>query len=226
VHDDLGRQEDVMSRTMRNRLGAAVMFTQFGAGSSSGTGPVSPTVLATSMCVMSEPGVGSLELLVLWRGRAGWYWRNRGQGGGVSSGGGGGMEAPGGREVRTEWISQGGVQLSLKFEPDSRTLWLLDQEVALGHDNVVLVDGVDDADGPRVVGTRRIEPAFDTAIDLPPGMAAGPPGVRLPAAVPAQTFIRRSPELVAFLQCDLRVPEASQYEQQAIKLWCAWVTEP
>ena len=66
---------------MRRTLAAAMMFAQFGAGSTSTSGPVSPSVMATVMCVTTERGVGTLELLVLWRGGPGWYWRDREKGG-------------------------------------------------------------------------------------------------------------------------------------------------
>ena len=209
---------------MRRMLSAAVMVAQLGGGSNSGTGPVSPSVLATSMTVMSAPGRGTLELLVLWRGAPGWFMRTGGQGGSGSSSSGGGLE--GGLQVRVESISQGGVSLNLRFEPKSRRLWILDREVALNDGNVVLVDGVDEAAGPRVVATLHIDPAFDTAVDLPPGMPGGPPGARRPDAVPAQTFIRRAPELVEFLQCDVRAPNANAYEQKIFDMWCSWVTGP
>ena len=209
---------------MRRMLSAAVMVAQLGGGSNSGTGPVSPAVLATTMAVMNTPGRGTLDLLVLWRGTPGWFMRTGGQGGGGSSSSGGGVEA--GLEVRVERISQGGVSLNLRFEPKSRRLWILDKEIVLGNANVVLVDGVDETAGPRVVGTLHIDPGFDTAVDLPPAMPSGPRGAQRPGAVPAQTFIRRAPELVSFLQCDVRAPNASVYEQKIFDMWCSWVTEP
>ena len=203
---------------MRRMLSAALMVAQLG-GSNSGTAPVSPSVLATTMNAMSAPGVGALELLVLWRGARGWFMR----GGGSSSSSSG---AAGASETRFHSFSQGGVSLNLRFEPKSRRLWILDEEVTLNDANVVLVDGVDEPGGLRVVGTLRIEPAFDAATDLPPGMAGGPPGARRPGVVPPQTFIRRAPELVSFLQCDARAPNVSAYEQKIFDMWCSWVTGP
>ena len=200
-------------------LSAAVMVAQLSGGSNSGTAPVSPAVLATTMNAMSAPGVGMLELLVLWRGAPGWFMR----GGGSSSSSSG---AAGANETRFHSISQGGVSLNLRFEPKSRRLWILDEEVTLNDANVVLVDGVDEPGGLQVVGTLRIEPAFDAATDLPPGMPSGPPGARRPGVVPAQTFIRRAPELIAFLQCDARAPNASANEQKIFDMWCSWVIGP
>lgn len=149
--------------------------------------------------------------------------RTGGQGDGGSSSGAG---ADGTGQARVEWISQGGVSLHLRFEPTSRRLWILEQEIVLHDANVVLVDDVDESAGPRVVGTLRIDPVFDTAVDLPPAMPGGPPGARRPDAVPAQTFIRRAPELVSFLRCDVRAPAASDYEQKIFDMWCSWVTGP
>lgn len=214
---------------MRHALVAAVMLAQPfpGGGSSSTSAPVSPSVMATMMTVGGEPGKGELDLLVLWRGSPGWFWRADGRGGQGSSSGGGGMLGRSGSEVRTEWLSHGGVNLNLRFEPASRRLWILDQPVTLDDANVVLVDGVDEPTGPRVVATVRIAPAYDAATDQPPGMlSARPPGAPPLQGVPPQTFIRRSPELVAFLRCDVKAPDRSAMEQQALDMWCAWATQP
>jgi hypothetical protein len=214
--------------SMRRTLAAAVMFAQLGGGSSGGTGPVSPSVMATDMCTMSEPGKGTLELLVLWRGSPGW-WRQRdgAASGGGGSGAGGTMGAGGSPMVRSAWVSQGGVNLSVRFDPVSRVAWIQDKELPLQDANVVLVDGVDSAAGPQIIRTLRIDPDFDTAIDLPPAMLrARPSGAPRPGTVPTQAFIRRSQELVEFLQCGMLVPGLSPDEQQAIDIWCAWSLEP
>ena len=220
---------DHMFRRMKHVAAAAVMLAQPfpGGGSSSTSAPVSPSVMATVMTAGNEPGKGELELLVLWRGSPGWFWRADGSGGGGSSSGSGGMLGRTGSEVRTEWLSQGGVNLNLRFEPGSRRLWILDQPVTLNDANVVLVDGVDAPTGLRVVATVRIEPGYDAATDQPLGLlAARPSGAPPPQGVPPQTFIRRSPELVAFLQCDVKAPDRSPMEQKALDTWCAWVTQP
>ncbi len=46
------------------------------------------------------------------------------------------------------------------------------------------------------------------------------------APVPAQTFIRRSPELIEFLQCDAPLPGLQAYEQQMFDTMCARVRQP
>ena len=64
--------------------------------------------------------------------------------------------------IRSEWISQGGITLTVRFDPGGRRVWIQDKEIALEDANVVLVDGVDSPAGPQVVRTLRIDPAHDT----------------------------------------------------------------
>ena len=107
--------------TIRNMLAGMMMFAQIfpGAGSTGGTGPVSPSVLATEMCVVDATGRGTLELLVLWRGSPGWFRK-----GGASGGGGGStMGAGPSPMIRTEWVTQGGVNLSVRFEQKVFDMW-------------------------------------------------------------------------------------------------------
>jgi hypothetical protein len=211
---------------MRETLVAALMFAQpyTGTGSTGGTAPVSPSVMATDMCVVDAAGRGTLELLVLWRGSPGWVLK--GDGGG--SGGGAGRSMGGGQSpvVRSAWVSQGGVSLSVRFDPAARKVWIQDKELVLDDANVVLVDGVDSPAGPYVVRTLRIDPEYQTTLESPPGGRMGRGPRTGPQAVPAQTFIRRSPELVEFLQCDVSVPGLKPYEQQVFDMWCSWVRQP
>jgi hypothetical protein len=194
---------------MRHVFAAALMVAQPfpGGGSNSGTAPVSPSVMATELGSVDQAGRGTLQLLILWRGTPGWFLR----GGGGSSSGGGGSMAPGSGMIFSHWISQGGVNLTVRFDPAVRKVWIQDREVGLDDANVVLVDGVDSPAGPQVVRTLRIDPEYQTT-------PRGP--------VPAQTFIRRSPELVEFLQCDVTVPGLSTYEQQMFDLLCTRVKQP
>ena len=212
---------------MRQMLAAALMMAQPfpGSGSTGGTAPVSPSVMATDMCVVDAAGNGTLELLILWRGSPGWFRKSDG---GASGGGQGGTMGPAPTPMlRTQWISQGGVNLTVRFDAAARRAWIQDSEIALGDANVVLVDSVDSAAGPQVVRTLRIDPEYQTTVEaLPQGpLTARGPRTR-PHVVPIQTFIRRSPELVEFLQCDTRLPDASAYEQQVFDMWCAWVKHP
>jgi hypothetical protein len=209
----------------RQTLVAALMFAQpfMGAGSTGGTAPVSPSVMATDMCVVDAAGRGTLELMILWRGSPGWFRKSAGSAsGGGQSGSMGGGPSP---MIRSEWISQGGINLTVRFDPAARKVWIQDKELALDEANVVLVDGVDSPEGPHVVRTLRIHSEYQTTIDLLPGPVGRGPRTR-PQAVPAQTFIRRSPDLVAFLQCDVSVPGLQPYEQKVFDMWCSWVKQP
>ena len=88
-------------------------------------------------------------------------------------------------------IRYGTLSLYAAFEPATRHCQIEDKDVPLGDDNVVLVDDVDGASGLRVVKTMRIDPA-------------------LPEPGRMELAIRRSPELVAFLRCDVKLPDARQ----------------
>jgi hypothetical protein len=179
-----------------------------GTGSSGRTGPVSPSVLATEMRVFDAAGRGTLELLILWRGSPGWFRKS----GGASGGGGAGSSMGAGASdmIRTEWVSQGGVNLTVRFDPAARKAWLQDAEIVLNDANVLLVDGVDSASRPHVVRMLRIDPEYEATLK----------------PVPVQAFIRRSPHLVDFLQCDVPAPGLQPYEQQVFEMWCSWVTRP
>ena len=194
---------------MRHVFAAALMVAQPfpGGGSNSGTAPVSPSVMATELGSVDAAGRGTLQLLILWRGTPGWFMR----GGGGSSSGGGGSMAPGSSMIFSHWVSQGGVNLTVRFDPAIRKVWIQDREIALDDANVVLVDGVDSPAGAQVVRTFRIDPEYQAT-------PRGP--------VPAQTFIRRSPELIEFLQCDTTLPGLSAYEQKMFDSMCAYVRQP
>jgi hypothetical protein len=197
---------------IRTTLVAALMFAQPfpGTGSTGGTAPVSPSVIATEMSAVDQNGRRTLELLILWRGTPGWHLK--GTGGASGSGGsmGGSMGGNPGM-VRSDWISQGGVNLAVRFDPAARKAWIQEKEIDLGDANVVLVDGVDSPVGPQVVRTLRIDPEYETAATR---------------QMPFQMFIRRSPELVEFLQCGTVPPDLSVYEQKVFDMWCSLLKAP
>src|SRR5687767_5240295 len=209
---------------MRHLLVAALMAGQPfpGGGSNSGTAPVSPSVMATELASVDASGRGTLQLLILWRGAPGWFMR----GGGASSSGGGGSMGPGSGMTFSHWISQGGVNLTVRFDPAARKIWIQEKDIPLEDANVVLVDGVDSPAGPQVVRTLRIDPEYETSMEPPPYEVPGR-GPQLRARpVPVQIFIRRSPELVEFLQCDTAPPVLSTYEQKMFDSMCAYVRQP
>jgi hypothetical protein len=232
MHDDVGCHETMIvgmpsiqgGATMIGRvLAAALMAAQPlpGGGSNGGTVPVSPSVMATQLGSVDVSGRGTLQLLVLWRGTPGWFLK----GGGPSGSGGGGSMGPGSNATYSQWISQGGVSLTVRFDPVARKAWVQDAEIPLDDANVVLVDGVDSPAGPQVVRTLRIDSEYETTIEPPPYAFPGRGPQMRPRPVPAHTFIRRSPQLVDFVQCDSQVAGATTSEQQAFDTWCAWVTK-
>ncbi len=135
------------------------------------TRAISPAVVTTAINSGER-----VALMVLWRGTP--YWFSKGSGGGATD------ERRGTITVRATY---GTLALDLSFDTTSRQLRLQGQPVDLGTDaNVVLVDDVDSAGGPRVVEVLTL--------DAPPPDA--PNQVAL--------MLRRSPEAVAFLRCDIR----------------------
>ena len=209
---------------MRHILAAAFMAAQPfpGGGSNSGTAPISPSVMATELGSVDASGQGTLQLLILWRGTPGWFMRD----GGSSSSGSGGSAGPGSNMIFSHWISQGGVNLTVRFDPSTRKVWIQDRELALDDANVVLVDGVDSPAGPQVVRTLRIDPEYETTMEPPPYAMPGRGPKMRARPVPVQTFIRRSPELIEFVQCDTSLPNLSAYEQKMFDSMCVFVRQP
>lgn len=186
---------------------------QFGTQSNSGQ-VVSPVVLATYVARVWGDGTQTLQMLVMWRGSPGWFAR-----GSESSGSGGGD----GRRYHST-VRRGDLQLQVELDTETRlvtiskaplvplpqspniqTATIQSNHIDLGDRNVILVDEVDGANGPRILGTLRVEPA------LPAG--------RRPLEV--EDILRQSPELVSFLRCDTRLPDPLL--QQMAEIVCARV---
>lgn len=160
--------------------------------SSSGSQIVSPTVVATAM-TWSQGDAQTLELLVLWRGRPGWFL----EGSGHRSGGGGSGD------VQTATLEYAGLQLSVTFDRQRRVATVDRRELALRDQNVILVDGVDGPVHIRRISLERVDPAMTS--DSP----------RLSGV------LRRSEAVLQFLQCDLKVPQAAA--QPTIDMLCSQV---
>ena len=167
-----------------------------GPSQGSGSGVLSPAVVGGWFTSRDAAGAQSVDLLVLWRGTPGWFTKGNSSGG--TSGGGGLAGARRGMTVR-----QGGLSLYAALEQGPRTFQIDDTTKPLGDDNVVLVDDVDSPTGPRVVKTLRIDP-------------------KLAETERPQMLISRSPELIAFLRCDVRLPDARQ--QATMDILCARYT--
>ena len=141
----------------------------------SATQVVSPTVMATWVASVTD-GARVLQVLVLWRGTPGWFARG---GGGVSGGGDG--------RRYTSTLRYGGLELRLEFDSESRLATIQGSRVELRDDNVIFVEGVDTPGSLRVVRTLRVDPSMPQS-DVP----------RIDAVM------RRSPEILSFLQCETR----------------------
>jgi len=130
-----------------------------------------------SVVTTTRPDGSRLELMVVWRGTPGWFLK-RGDNG--SSGGGSGHSF-------SSTLRYGGTEVSFEFKGgEPRRLVLSGVTLDLGDHNVVLVDHVDAATGPRVVKSLRLDPAIDTRNFIAP-------------AIPS------SADLVGFLQCDVKL---------------------
>ena len=162
---------------------------------------MSPAVVATVITKHGQAGAGELDVLVLWRGRTGWFLEGDQDGRSGSSTWGGTAGGPGGsREIVDHQVSLGGLTLSLQFDRQVRTARVQNIEVSLQNANVILVDQVDSGEDLAVVGTRWIDPQIS---GVPPR---------------SEQIIGRSSELVAFLRCDARLPDPIM--QRMVRMIC------
>jgi hypothetical protein len=159
-----------------------------GGGGSSTSKIVSPVVVASWRAHDNYADGSTTTLLVLWRGKPGWFTA-----GGRGSGGGGGSSSS---SYAYEYMTYGGQTFMMEFDDDKHVVRMVNQEISLKDTNVVLVDFVDSETGATIVGYRWIEPG-------PPA----PPLVEGAAADPIAGVIRRSPELYDYLRCDLKVSD-------------------
>jgi hypothetical protein len=115
-------------------------------GAQSGGGELSPTVVETF-----EAHEGTLDLLVLWRGKAGWLQLGPSQAGANQSFIGAGGSA------RIHRVSVHGRPLELRVDTKTNTAHIQDQVIPLQGVNVLLIDEVDQAT-VRVAGTLWVDP--------------------------------------------------------------------
>jgi hypothetical protein len=150
------------------------------------TNIVSATVVAT-YCSHRSGSDDVVDLMILWRGRAGWF--ERGAGGRYGTGGshtlGGGTAGH-----VSESRDYGDIQIRYDADFDARTVTLAPGSGSITLDNVnaLLVDGVD-GDG-RQVKTLRVTPRVTLGGDH------------------NLKVIRSSPALAGFLRCDIPMPPA------------------
>jgi hypothetical protein len=117
-----------------------------------------------------------LELLVIWRGSPGWFFK----------GAPGGTSTSGNSASFQTSIRYGQVVLEMTLKRTDGIATVQGKEVRLDGKNVILVDAADAPDGPRVVETLLIDSAF------PPDRI--------------EPVLRRSQKIIDFIQCDLKLP--------------------
>jgi hypothetical protein len=141
--------------------------------------PLSAAVVANWIAHRDTAGDLVLDLLVLWRGTPGWWLTE-----GPHSGSGGGTGT-----ITRMVLSRGGRELTASFDARTHVANVQGKEITLNDANVVLVDGVDAADGLKIVRTMTVAP-----------LMSAPPRI--------DTTILSSPDLIAYLRCDVRLPDA------------------
>jgi len=177
----------------------AAAHAQSAGNISSGTIRVSASVVVTTITHNEADGTATLDVAVFWRGTPGWYTAGdpAGQSGGATS-----TALPDGRRgPETHFIGVGGLRLELQFDPETDRVRIQDQGISSATTNVILVDEVDGAAGPRIVGTVRVEPRF--------------PG----GFVDIDTVVRRHPALFPFLRCDASFPDQPQHSPIEVATW-------
>jgi len=195
-----------MQRVMWLLLAVAAIFgcgaaarAQSAGSLSSGSIRVSASVVVTTIWHNEVDGTSTLDVAVFWRGTPGWF--TAGDPGG-QSGGWRSTVLPDGRPgPETHFIGVGGLRLEVEFDPGTGRLRVQDQSISLQGGNVILVDEVDSAAGPRIVETMRVEPRF-------PGRF-----------VDIDTLVRRHPALFPFLRCDARFPDQPQHAPIEVETW-------
>jgi len=150
------------------------------------TQPVSEAALATTI---SEDGV-TLDLLIVWKGAPGWFHQMPR----AESAGGSGR-------TYHESLTYGNLQLDVQFNFATRVAQIMGHRVALGTDNVVLVDGVDVQGRSRIAGTLTIEATLsDSHPDVTP-------------------LIARSSQIANYVDCGAKPPTPGPIADMSD--WCA-----
>jgi len=177
----------------------AAAHAQSAGNMSSGTIRVSASVVVTTIAHNETDGTSTLDVAVFWRGTPGWFTAGDA---GAQSGGGMSAGLPDGRPgLETHFIGIGGLRLEVQFDPGTGRVRIQDQSISSHTANVILVDEVDGAAGPRIVGLIRVEPLFQGGF------------------VDIDTVVRRHPALFPFLRCDARFPDQPQHSPIEVAMW-------
>jgi hypothetical protein len=166
---------------------------------SSGTIRVSASVVVTTIGHNEADGTSTLDVAVFWRGTPGWFTAGDL---GAQSGGATSTGLPNGRPgPQTHFVGVGGLRLQVQFDPGTGGVRIQDQTISSQSGNVILVDEVDGAAGPRIVETIRVEPRFRGG------------------NVDVDAVVRRHPALFPFLRCESRFPNQPQHSPIEVAMW-------
>ena len=145
---------------------------------------VSSTVVS-SFCSHRQDTSEMIDVVILWRGAAGWF--QRGPTGRHGSGGSTVM-GPGTKGHVVQRATYGDIAIGFDADFDSNTITLGKRTIGLGRVNTIFVDRVHESNAPRITVTRWTEP-------------------RLPLGGDRNLMLaRRSREVREYLQCHIPMP--------------------
>jgi len=149
-----------------------------------GSNIVSSTVVAT-FCGHRLGDNEMLDLLILWRGRPGWFHRREA---GIDGGGGTNEFGAGAKGHVSQHSTYGGVTIAFDADFDAKTVTIGEARVPIGGVNTVLVDEVDEPGARRIVATRWTEPRLPLIGDM------------------NLVLVQRSHDLLDYLRCEIPMP--------------------
>ncbi len=161
----------------------------------SGQGAVSSNVMSWWLAHREDTSTSVLDLLILWRGSPGWIFRGR------SITGSGSSRQGFGSNTITETMLVGDRSLTWTLDVVAKSITILNQSFSLTDVNVLLIDGGDSTQGSELVRALQIDPRY------------------LAEPMHFEVAVRRSPELLQFMQCDAQLD--TQREQLIADLICA-----
>lgn len=157
---------------------------------SGGSNIISPSVIENAFVHEDESGAWRLDLLVLWRGAPGWFL----------AGGANGTRSSGGNGRPTILHNRhADVNFYVIFDAGAGVARVAGAQIRLNERNVVLVDGMPHA--MKIVGTRMV----NSRIEQPP--------------IGLQAVYRASPELDAFIRCDVT---GGNHLLEMFRAYCTW----
>jgi len=145
---------------------------------------VSATVVTTS-CTHAERETQVLDLLVLWRGRPGWFQDAGGAGSGV---GGSSTHPPQSKGQVSHWVRYGDVTIAFSADFDAQTVTIDESAIRLDAINTVLMDDVDIPGRRAISRTIRVDPVLPLTADTNLALA------------------QRSRDVRDYLQCQVPMP--------------------